>query len=270
MKKTFIRILAVLIILTSVSAVSVTVVVRSVVHVRLAHGAVLHVFPCHWFNRSKGAVILCPGGGYSYLETWREGYRWFPFFLLQGYTPALLEYRMPKGDCETPVTDGAEAIEVMRKHAGAWHYDAHNVGIAGFSAGGHLASTLLVTDREAVRPDFGILFYPVISMDKRLTHMDTHDQLLGRDATESLEMQFSNELLVTKDTPPVFIAVARDDKAVSYQGAVKFSKEMQARKRPVSLHVYPSGGHGFVCRPSATYRRQALDALTEWLSGRQE
>lgn len=246
--------------------VGILVIQKSIIHVRLPHGAVLHVLPYHRNNQIDGAVIICPGGGYSYLETWYEGYSWFYFFYMHGFTPALLEYRMPKHDYNIPMTDGTEAIKMMRMRAKEWHFNENIVGIVGFSAGGHLASTMLVTDNDAARPDFGILFYPVISMKKELTHIDSHNQLLGKDASEQIENQFSNELHITEKTPPTFIAVTSDDQAVCPRGAVLFHDAMRAKNRPVSLHIYPSGGHGWVVRFSSEYRKSALDDLSDWLN----
>ena len=250
--------------------VGVAVVVGSIRHVELPHGAVLNVLPGLTNNQERSAVVICPGGGYRYLEKWREGYWWFPFFYLQGYVPAMLEYGMPKHHTKGPMTDGAEAIKTMKKYAQEWHFNANDVGIIGFSAGGHLASTMMVIDNDAVRPDFGILFYPVISMKKELTHMGSHNQLLGEDATAQLENLFSSELHVSWKTPPAFIAVASDDMTVSYQNSVLFCDAMRAKSRSVELHIYPSGGHGFVCRPRSEYRRQVLGDLSDWLSKRKE
>lgn len=263
MKKVLVYTSIIILILISVSVIAVW---KSVIHIQLPHGAVLHVLPGFRNNQADGAVVICPGGGYRYLEKWREGYLWFPYFYMQGYTPALLEYRMPKQDFKRLRTDGGEAIQMMRKHAKEWHFDENNVGIVGFSAGGHLASTMMVIDNDLVRPNFGILFYPVISMKKDLTHIGSHDELLGKDASEQLEYQFSNELHVTEKTPPAFIAVTSDDYVVSPQNSIFFYDEMCGKKRPVSLHVYPSGGHSFVCRIRSEYRRQVLDNLSDWLS----
>ena len=253
-----------------VITVCVIVVKRSIIHVRLPHGAVLHVLPYHRNIETGGAVIICPGGGYSYLEKWYEGYNWFPYFYLHGYTPAMLEYRMPKGNYRIPMTDAVEAIREMRCRADEWNFNKNNVGIVGFSAGGHLASTMMVMDNDSVRPNFGILFYSVISMKKELTHIDSHNQLLGEDASEQLENQFSNELHVSENTPPAFIAVANDDKAVSPRNSVLFRDAMYAKNRPVELHVYPSGGHGWASHLTAKYRRQVLEDLAEWLSKSQQ
>jgi acetyl esterase/lipase len=257
-----------LLIFISATFVGIIVVMNSIIHVQLPHGAVLHVLPFHRNNHVDGAVIICPGGGYSYLETWYEGYSWFPFFYMRGYTPAMLEYRMPKHDYSIPMTDGKDAVNTMRIHAKEWHFDEDNIGVVGFSAGGHLASTMLVIENDSARPDFGILFYPVISMKKELTHLDTHNQLLGKDASEELETLFSNELHVSDRTPPTFLAVTSDDKAVSPRNSILFHDAMCANNRPVSLHVYPSGGHGWAVRFSSEYRRPVLNDLANWLNCR--
>lgn len=262
MKKVLYILITILVLLSA----GIIIVVKSVVHLELPHGAVLHVLPNYRNITMSGAVIICPGGGYSYLEKWYEGYMWFPFFYLRGYMPAMLEYRMPKHDYKIPLVDGVEAIILVRKKAKEWHFDENNVGIMGSSAGGHLASTMMVIDNDEVRPDFGILFYPVISMKKELTHIDSHNKLLGKDASGWLESHFSNELHVSEKTPPAFIAVTRDDKCVSPQNSILFHKEMRVKNRPAELHVYPSGGHGFVCRIRSEYRGQALEDLSDWLS----
>ena len=256
------------VILILIIITGVVVVGKSIVHVQLPHGAMLHILPGPKNYLSRGAVILCPGGGYRYLEKWNEGYWWFPFFYRQGFTVALLEYRMPNHDHQIPITDGAEAVQLMRAHATEWGYSRNRVGVMGFSAGGHLASTLMVSDRDSIRPDFGILFYPVISMKKELTHQGTHDHLLGEDVSEALENQYSNELHISDHTPPVYIAVSSDDQKVNPQNAISFYDGMRVKGRPATLHVYPSGGHGWVYQLSFPYHNQMLDELSKWLKNR--
>ena len=243
---------------------------KSIINIQLPHRAVLHVLPASNINNSHGAVILCPGGGYRYLERWSEGYMWFPYFYLRGYTVAMLEYRMPKSDYQAPRIDGAEAIRLMRECASEWNYDENNVGIMGFSAGGHLASTLLVSDETSVRPDFGILFYPVVSMKSELTHKGTHDHLLGVNASQQLELQFSNELHISDQTPPVYIVVSSNDKIVNPDNSFRFYDEMLAKKRSVTLHVYPSFVHGWGYQLTFDYHNQMLDDLADWLKNRRK
>ena len=238
MKKVLIYLSVIILTLLFVVVVGVLVVKESVIHVKLPHGAVLHVLPYHRNNHADGAVIICPGGGYSFLAKY----------------------------CQSPMIDGAEAVLMMRHHAKKWHFDENNVGIMGFSAGGHLASTIIVTDIDSVRPNFGILFYSVISMKKELTHMRTHNNLLGEDASEELDTQFSNELHITDKTPPTFLAHSSDDKKVIPQNSIRFYEEMRAKNRPVILHLYPSGGHGWGYKLTFDYHRQMLDDLAEWLN----
>lgn len=265
MKKVVLYITVTLFALVCISAI---VAVNSVVHVHLPHGATMHILPALRLNQKNAAVIICPGGGYHYTEQWDEGYMWFPYFFRHGYTVALLEYRMPGFDYQSPSIDGAEAVRMMRQHAEEWHFDPHNVGIMGFSAGGHLASTMMVTDDDAVRPDFGILFYPVISMKKELTHDGSHYRLMGDKAPRALELKCSNELHVSAKTPPAYIAVSIDDKTVNPQNAILFYDAMRAKHRPVTLHVYPSGGHGWGNRWTFEHRGQMQDDLSDWLSNR--
>ena len=265
MKKVFIY---TSVILLTIIVVSVIVVEKSIIRVQLPHGAILHVLPAPKNNQTHGAVLLCPGGGYRYLSKWNEGYLWFPFFYCQGFTVAMLEYRLPNHDPQIPMTDAADAVKLMRKLAEEWGYYENNVGVMGFSAGGHLASTLMVSDSASVRPDFGILFYPVISMKKEMTHQGSHDHLLGKDASEDLENRYSNELYVSDLTPPAYIALSIDDPKVNPQNSICFYDEMCAMHRPVTLQVYPSGGHGWGYLPSFTYHQQMLDDLSDWLRSR--
>jgi acetyl esterase/lipase len=265
MKKVFVCLSVIILALLFVIIVGIIVFETSIIHVQLPHGAVLHVLPAPKDNQAHGAVILCPGGGYGHQSKWYEGYWWFPFYHYQGFTVAMLEYRLPNYDHQVPMIDGAEAIQLMRTRAKEWNYDIDNVGIMGFSAGGHLASTLMVSDKVSIRPDFGILFYPVISMKKELTHMRTHNNLLGGNASEELEYRYSNELHVSGQTPPAYIALSSDDPEVKPQNSIRFQEEMRVKNRPVVLHVYPSGGHGWGYRLSFPHHRQMLDDLSDWL-----
>ena len=253
----------VLIAIFTVIVVVAIVVESSVIHVQLPHGAVLHVLPASKGNQTHGAVILCPGGGYCYLEKWREGYWWFPFFHSQGYTVAMLEYRMPKHNYRIPVTDAIEAIKLMRNLAtDSKHVE---IGMMGFSAGGHLVSTLAISSRTSIRPDFTILFYPVISMKSDLTHKWTHDNLLGINCTQELEDMLSSNLHITKDTPPVFIAVSANDSVVKPANGFIFHRSMIKNNRQSTLKIYPSGGHGFGFKDTWKYHDLMLKELETWL-----
>jgi acetyl esterase/lipase len=222
-------------------------------------------------NWNRPALLIIPGGAYRFVSN-RESESIAADFLAKGYQTFILTYLVKDDGARYPeqLKEIACAVDYIKKHSAEYGVDVNRVFAVGFSAGGHLASTMLVTENDSIRPNFGILFYPVISMKKELTHLDSHNQLLGRDASQQLEDQFSNELHVSEKTPPTFIAVASDDKCVSPQNSILFNEAMVAKKRSVALYVYPSGGHGFVCRLRSEYRGQALDDLYDWLSNRRQ
>ena len=135
------------------------------------------------------AVLICPGGGYGGLAMDNEGTNWIDFFRNQGIAAIVLTYRMPHGVKEVPIGDAEEAMRIIRRHAKEWNINPNDVGIMGSSAGGHLASTLSTHSKADVRPNFQILFYPVITMDKSYTHMGSHDNLLGKNASHGSAAQ---------------------------------------------------------------------------------
>lgn len=211
-------------------------------------------------------VVACPGGGYSGLAYNHEGYDWAPYFNKQGIALVVLKYRMPKGGHkEVPFSDAEEALKIVHDSASVWNLNPYDVGIMGSSAGGHLASTIATHLKGELRPDFQILFYPVITMDKSYTHMGSHNNLLGTDASEEMEKSYSNEKQVTLDTPRAFIVYSDDDKSVPPSNGVNYYLALNRNKIPASLHIYPSGGHGWGFRESFLYHQLMLDALTTWL-----
>lgn len=232
---------------------------------KLAHGAVLRVFHTP-FNLGKNATILIvPGGGYATLSRWNEGYLWIPFLYNLGYSVAVLEYNMPHQKHYIPIRDATEAMIALRKRARDSGKD-EKIGIMGFSAGGHLASTVMLSKDDNIRPDFAILFYPVVSMKKELTHIQSHDNFLGKNAPEELEIQFSNECHITDNTPPVYIAVSQDDLMVNPYNSYILYKEMRKKGRKVTIHTYPTGDHGWGFRRSFSHRNQMLSDLKLWLN----
>lgn len=231
----------------------------------LKSGSILRVFKASSFNNRRSVIIILPGGGYSSLAKWNEGYLWIPFFHRRGYTVAVLEYRMPFHDYTIPKTDASEAIISLKQKAKTWGYDKDRIGLMGFSAGGHLASTMMVTNNDTIRPNYVLLFYPVVSMRKELTHMGSHNSLLGEDASIALENKLSNELHVSKNNPPVFIAVSKNDNVVNPLNSIVLSKQICQIGRPVSLHIYPEGGHGWGYMKAFPYRKQMISDMINWL-----
>ena len=211
------------------------------------------------------AVVACPGGGYSGLAVNHEGYDWAPYFNKQGIALIVLKYRMPKGDRTLPISDAEAAMKMVRDSADVWNLNPNDIGIMGSSAGGHLASTIATHAPEALRPNFQILFYPVITMDKSFTHMGSHDNLLGKDASAELETEFSNEKQVTKETPCAFIAYSDDDKTVPPANGVNYYLALNKKGVPSVLHIYPTGGHGWGIREDFLYKSEMQNELTSWL-----
>lgn len=217
----------------------------------------------------SGRVIVgCPGGGYSHLSMQNEGTDWAGYFNSQGIAYCVLTYRMPKGDRTIPMSDAQNAIRTVRDSARAWHVSPYDVGIMGFSAGGHLASTTATHVPQEARPDFQILFYPVISMNERLTHKGSVLGFLGdKRSDEDLVNAFSNDKQVRKhQTPPAIILMAGDDRAVPpMTNGLPYYMALRKAGIPAALHIYPSGGHGFGFRSSFAYHDLMLDELTTWL-----
>ena len=214
---------------------------------------------------TRRAVVACPGGGYSGLAVNHEGYDWAPYFNKQGIALIVLKYRMPKGDRTLPISDAEAAMKMVRDSADVWNLNPNDIGIMGSSAGGHLASTIATHASKELRPNFQILFYPVITMDKSFTHMGSHDNLLGKDASEELEKEFSNEKQVTKETPRAFIVYSDDDKVVPPANGVNYYLSLNKKGVPSVLHIYPTGGHGWGIHEDFLYKSEMQDELTSWL-----
>lgn len=212
------------------------------------------------------AVIMCPGGGYSHQAAAHEGHEMAQWFNAQGITYVVLKYRIPKQRVRVPLEDAEQAVRLVRGHAKDWGVNPSKIGIMGASAGGHLASTLATHYSDSLsRPDFQILFYPVVSMNPAVTHMGSHNNLMGKDATKALEDEYSNELCVNKSTPQAFIMLSCDDTAVPPANSINYYYALTANGVPVSMHIYPEGGHGWGFRDSFKYKRQWTGELEKWL-----
>ncbi len=217
---------------------------------------------------SGRAVVDCPGGGYSHLSMQNEGHDWAKWFNEQGIAYFVLTYRMPNGDRSIPMGDAQQAIRTVRDSAAVWHINPADVGIMGFSAGGHLASTVSTHSELACRPDFSILFYPVISMDERLTHKGSVNGFLGEQKRDKkLVREFSNQNAVRRHlTPPAIILLANDDRAVPpVTNGIAYYSAMRNAGNDCALYVYPTGGHGFGFRSNFKYHDQMLGELRDWL-----
>ena len=222
--------------------------------------ATLTIYPA---SKPNGQVIIaCPGGGYAGIATTHEGHDMATWFNTQGITYAVLHYRMPYGKHEIPLSDAHQAIRYMRKHASQW--SINQIGIMGSSAGGHLASTAATHFTEDTRPDFQILFYPVVTMSD-YTHQGSKDNLLGKNPTDELVHLYSNEMQVNAQTPPAFIMHSSDDTVVPVANSINYYMNMVKQGVMATMHLYPIGGHGWGYNENFPYKSQWKDELEKWL-----
>ncbi|OON67432.1 alpha/beta hydrolase [Hymenobacter sp. CRA2] len=224
------------------------------------------------------AVIVCPGGGYARLSIDHEGYDVAKRLNEMGITAFVLKYRLPNDQSQpdktiAPLLDAQQAIRLVRQRAANYGINPARVGILGFSAGGHLASTAGThfarpagdaRDNTSVRPDFQVLLYPVISFSDSLMHAGSRTNLLGATPTPEQIRLYSNELQVTAQTPPTFLVHAADDKTVKVQNSLRFYEACLHHGVPVEMHLYPKGGHGFGLNNKTT-KDDWMGRLQNWL-----
>ncbi|MEO5683916.1 MAG: alpha/beta hydrolase [Chitinophagaceae bacterium] len=224
------------------------------------------------------SVIICPGGGYGILAASHEGTDVAKVFNEWGITAFVLKYRLPDDSIMEqkeigPLQDAQRAIQIVREDAKKWGIDKNKIGIMGFSAGGHLASTAgthfsqVVIDNKkntSLRPDFMILLYPVISFTDSLAHMGSRTNLVGKSPAPEKIKLYSNEMQVTKDTPPTFLVHAKDDAGVKVQNSIAFYEALQKNGVQSEIHLYEKGGHGFGMN-NKTSDDKWMDWLKTWM-----
>jgi acetyl esterase/lipase len=205
------------------------------------------------------AVLICPGGGYTALAFNHEGHAIAQWLNNNGIAGIILKYRLPsdlimKDKSIGPLQDAQEALRTIRRNAAKWNIDPNRIGVIGFSAGGHLASTLSThyaekvyetKDTTSARPDFSILIYPVITMDSSFTHAGSRRNLIGDNPSRESVIHFSNELQINEKTPPAFIVHSADDKTVPVRNSIVYYEGLVRFGIPSELHVFQKGGHGY-------------------------
>ncbi len=233
-------------------------------------------------NANGTAVIICPGGAYMYEAVRHEGYAIAQWLNTLGIQAFVLNYRLPQGGLPPggvpwPLQDVRQAMRIVRANAQRWHINPKRVGVAGFSAGGHLAAiagTLFLPgnpnavhalNRFSTRPDFLILGYPVISMMPGITHPGSHDALLGQHAPRALDRYFSADLMVTSLTPPSFICLARNDTVVPLANSIRFYRALKRNHIPALLRIYNKGEHGFGLGLAGTDSTRWPASCARWL-----
>ncbi len=216
------------------------------------------------------AVIICPGGGYARLAYDWEGTDIAKLFNAHGIAAFVLKYRLPDSlssnyPDQVPLLDAKQAMQIVRTRAAEWNINPQKIGIMGFSAGGHLASTLSTHFDQISRPDFSILIYPVISMDKNIAHMGSRNNLIGTNPTEALIKLYSNELHISAQTPPTFILHATDDNAVPVENSLNYYQGLMKNGVPAEMHIFPSGGHGFALAIGKGALEKWPELLLNWM-----
>lgn len=211
-------------------------------------------------------ILILPGGGYQHHAMEHEGYDWVPFFNNQGINVAVLKYKLPNGNPEIPFEDVKNTFKALKEKAEELNVDPDKIGIMGFSAGGHLASTYATHVENDHKPAFQILFYPVISFQPELVHKGSRDNLLGENIDEETLMEYSNESQVTKDTPPAILFHSDDDGFVPRQNSIFYYLNLNKEGVPASLHIYPVGGHGWGFRETFPFHEVMLKELETWLA----
>ena len=228
-------------------------------------------------KRTGAAVIICPGGGYSVEAAGHEGADVAKRFNEMGVTAFVLKYRIPNDETMVnkeigPLQDAQQAIKIVRERSAEWGINKNHIGLMGFSAGGHLASTagthfdktyISNSNHTSLRPDFMILVYPVISFTDSIGHIGSRDQLLGKNAAEEKIKEYSNEFHVTTKTPPAFLVHAKDD-PVKVQNSLAFEKALKEHSVPVEMYLYEKGGHGYGMN-NKTSPVKWMDLVEQWM-----
>ena len=215
-------------------------------------------------NATGQGIVFFPGGGYSNLSL-PNGHKTAKWFAEHGITAAVVKYRLPNGHSEIPRNDADEALRVMKARADEFGVDPEKIGVSGTSAGGYLAGSVGVLSEN--KPAFMILFYPVISADLDIRHKGTFVQLMGdKDANSPKAMAFSLEKHVDSTTPPTLLFHSDDDKVVPAVNSAIFYQRLKENGVKASLHIYPSGGHGWGINPKFRYYDDWQKSVLDWLS----
>jgi acetyl esterase/lipase len=230
-------------------------------------------------GKATGAgIVVCPGGGYGVLATDHEGHQVAKWLNTIGVAGFVLKYRLgQRYKHPAPLEDAQRAIRHVRAHAKEWKLDPDRIGIMGFSAGGHLASTVAthfdqgdpnsedLTQRQSSRPDFAVLCYPVISMTEPFGHSGSKRNLLGADPDPKLAENLSNEKQVTSETPPTFLFHTGEDTGVPVENSIAFYQALRKAKVPAEMHIYQDGPHGVGLAPGQPGLETWKDRLADWL-----
>lgn len=235
-----------------------------------SQSAELYIYKADPAKATGQAIVICPGGGYEAVCMTYEGADAARWLAENGITCGVLKYRMPNGHREVPLEDAVEALRIMRKNAEEWHFDPKQVGIMGYSAGGHLAAYTSTFAPAGEEPAFSILMYAVITGEWGLTHEGTFNNLLGEGHTAADRAAYSPENRVTAQTPPALLMLSDDDKIVPPISSTRYYNALKKAGIEASLHIYPDGWHGWGMSKRFPYREQWQESMLDWLKLQQK
>ncbi|MBR4969458.1 MAG: alpha/beta hydrolase [Alistipes sp.] len=226
---------------------------------------ILYAFNADKAKATGQAIVICPGGGYAMLSMNQEGYMMAQWLAKNGITAFVLEYRLPNGHKEVPLEDAVEAIRFVRKNAKKYNIDPAKVGIMGFSAGGHLAASASNIPPVADRPNFSVLFYPVVIANHYTSHVGSFRNLLGKGFTQADADKFSMEKIASENTPPTILLLSDDDATVPAAGAAIYYAALRYHGVKAAMYIFPSGGHGWGNYDTFSYQKEWQQLLLRWL-----
>ena len=236
-------------------------------HLRQTSQTVFYLYQADADKATGQAVVVLPGGGYGAVCITREGFALAEYFKSIGVTALVVKYRLPNyGHKEVPLEDAQAGLEYLRKNAKKLGIDPAKVGIAGSSAGGHLAAYTSTFTEDAKKPAFSVLFYPVISGESCMTHQNTFLRLLGKNHAPYLREYYSLNNRVTPTTPPTLLLLSSDDRTVPPVNSILYYNALKHYGVPASMHIYPEGGHGWVGREEFRYNKDWQHQLKRWLA----
>ena len=228
--------------------------------------AVLYVYNADPAKATGQAVVICPGGGYAKLSMDQEGYLMAQWLAKNGIAAFVLEYRLPNGHKEVPLEDTVEAIRIVRKKAKKWNLDPEKVGVMGFSAGGHLAASVSNLPEVKDRPNFSILFYPVLTANDFTSHKGSFRNLLGKKHSEGEADEWAMDKVASETTPPTILILSDDDTTVPAAGAAMYYAALRYNGVKASMYVFPTGGHGWGNYDTFSYQKEWQHLLLRWLN----
>ena len=227
--------------------------------------AIIYIYHADKEKATGQSVVICPGGGYAKLSMDQEGYLMAQWLAKNGITGVVLEYRLPNGHKEVPLEDVVEAIRIVRKKAKKWNLDPAKVGVMGFSAGGHLAASASNIPAVEDRPNFSILFYPVLTVGDFNTHKGSFRNLLGKKHTEAEANEWAMDKIASEQTPPTILLLSDDDTTVPAAGAALYYAALRYHGVKAAMYVFPEGGHGWGNYDKFSYQKEWQHLLLRWL-----